>query len=88
MYSVPSFSHDFVPNLLRTKVDPEVEGRHHTLEAKASINNYDTASKLVAGHNKVSAGVYLLASRNKTMPEKRGERSPNLKISVKWILVG
>lgn len=40
---VPSFSHDFVPNMLRTKPEPDVEKRHLTLEAKMAQINSDTA---------------------------------------------
>lgn len=40
---VPSFSHDFVPNMLRTKPEPDVEKRHLTLEAKMAQINGDTA---------------------------------------------
>lgn len=40
---VPSFSHDFVPNMLRTKPEPDVEQRHLALEAKMAQVNADTA---------------------------------------------
>lgn len=40
---VPSFSHDFVPNMLRTKPEPDVEQRHLALEAKMAQVNVDTA---------------------------------------------
>lgn len=40
---VPSFSHDFVPNLLRTKPEPDVEARHLALETKMAQVNQDTA---------------------------------------------
>lgn len=41
---VPAFSHDFVPNLLRTKPDPELEMRYHQLQSKMNIVNADTSS--------------------------------------------
>lgn len=50
---VPSFSHDFVPNMLRTKPEPDVEKRHLTLEAKMAQINGDTAQKQINVHNKV-----------------------------------
>ncbi|KAK7065311.1 mediator of RNA polymerase II transcription subunit 8 [Halocaridina rubra] len=50
---VPSFSHDFVPNLLRTKPEPDVEQRHLTLETKMAQMNSDTATKQINVHNKV-----------------------------------
>ncbi|XP_045592274.2 mediator of RNA polymerase II transcription subunit 8 isoform X2 [Procambarus clarkii] len=50
---VPSFSHDFVPNMLRTKPEPDVEQRHLALEAKMAQVNADTAQKQINVHNKV-----------------------------------
>ncbi|XP_066967201.1 mediator of RNA polymerase II transcription subunit 8 [Macrobrachium rosenbergii] len=50
---VPSFSHDFVPNLLRTKPEPEVEQKQLTLETKMQQINTDTATKQINIHNKV-----------------------------------
>lgn len=50
---VPSFSHDFVPNLLRTKPEPDVEQRQLTLETKMAQINTDTATKQINVHNKV-----------------------------------
>ena len=41
---VPAFSHDFVPNLLRTKPEPEVESKLNTLEIKLQQVNTDIAS--------------------------------------------
>ena len=41
---VPAFSHDFVPNLLRTKPDPDVESKFHALETKMSMVNHEVAS--------------------------------------------
>lgn len=40
---VPSFSHDFVPNMLRTKPEPDVEQKHQALENKMAQVNSDTA---------------------------------------------
>lgn len=41
---VPAFSHDFVPNLLRTKPEPDVETRWHALESKVALTNHDTSA--------------------------------------------
>jgi len=50
---VPSFGHDFVPDLLRTKVEPELELKYRQLNAKMAAMNADTASKHINQHNKV-----------------------------------
>jgi len=50
---VPSFGHDFVPNLLRTKVEPELEVKYHQLAAKMAAQSQDQASKHINQHNKV-----------------------------------
>ncbi|XP_050707011.1 mediator of RNA polymerase II transcription subunit 8-like isoform X2 [Eriocheir sinensis] len=50
---VPSFSHDFVPNMLRTKPEPDVEQKHQALETKMTQINSDTAQKQINIHNKV-----------------------------------
>ncbi|KAG0727414.1 Mediator of RNA polymerase II transcription subunit 8 [Chionoecetes opilio] len=50
---VPSFSHDFVPNMLRTKPDPDVEQKYQVLETKMVQINTDTAQKQINVHNKV-----------------------------------
>uniref|UniRef100_A0A2P2I2C1 Mediator of RNA polymerase II transcription subunit 8 n=2 Tax=Hirondellea gigas TaxID=1518452 RepID=A0A2P2I2C1_9CRUS len=50
---VPAFSHDFVPNLLRTKPDPDLELKYHQLQVKMNIVNSDTSSKQINLHNKV-----------------------------------
>ncbi|KAL7635576.1 UNVERIFIED_CONTAM: hypothetical protein RMT77_014645 [Armadillidium vulgare] len=53
---VPAFSHDFVPNLLRTKPEPEVEHKLNALETKMTLMNHDT-SKQITAHNKVVKNV-------------------------------
>lgn len=40
---VPTFSHDLVPNMLRTKPEPSAELKMLQLEQKAASLNYDTA---------------------------------------------
>ncbi|KAB7495152.1 Mediator of RNA polymerase II transcription subunit 8, partial [Armadillidium nasatum] len=42
---VPAFSHDFVPNLLRTKPEPEVEHKLNALETKMTLMNHDTSAR-------------------------------------------
>lgn len=50
---VPVFSHDIVPDYLRTKPDPTAEARMIAHEQKANSLNADTANKQVMQFNKV-----------------------------------
>ena len=40
---VPAFSHDFVPNLLRTKPDPDLETKYLQLQNKMTSISSDTS---------------------------------------------
>lgn len=54
---VPVFSHDIVPDYLRTKPDPTAETRMIAHEQKANSLNNDAAAKQVMQFNKVVAHV-------------------------------
>ena len=41
---VPAFDHDFVPNLLRTKPDPDLEHKYHQLNTRFTTMNPDAAT--------------------------------------------
>ncbi|XP_059475626.1 mediator of RNA polymerase II transcription subunit 8 [Neocloeon triangulifer] len=58
-----TFSHDIVPDYLRTKPEPDAELKMMTLEHKASCVNYDTAQKQVAAMNKVVGHVWDIVSK-------------------------
>lgn len=62
---VPSFSHDFVPNALRTKPDPENEAKQTALENRMGQMNSDTAMKQINNHNKVVKNVIDLLGQAK-----------------------
>jgi len=57
---VPAFSHDFVPNLLRTKPDPELETKYHTLNTRMTTTNADTSQVRVHQSKRVTMVVTLL----------------------------
>ena len=40
---VPAFGHDFVPNLLRTKPDPDLEQKYQQHNTKMNMTNTDTS---------------------------------------------
>ncbi len=42
---VAAFSHDLVPDYLRTKPDPEVESKHAQFESKGSSYAHEKATK-------------------------------------------
>ncbi|XP_047739227.1 mediator of RNA polymerase II transcription subunit 8-like [Hyalella azteca] len=72
---VPAFSHDFVPDLLRTKPDPELEMKFHTLNAKMNIMNSDTSSKQINQHNKVVKHIVEMVSSARDEWETETSRS-------------
>ncbi|KAF2364028.1 hypothetical protein FHG87_005205 [Trinorchestia longiramus] len=72
---VPAFSHDFVPNLLRTKPDPELELKYHQLNAKMNIMNSDTSSKQINLHNKVVKHIVEMVSSARDEWETETSRS-------------
>ncbi|XP_019558628.3 mediator of RNA polymerase II transcription subunit 8 [Aedes albopictus] len=60
---IPVFSHDLVPDYLRTKPDPGAESRMAAHEAKANNLQPDTAAKQVAQYNKVISHVWDIVSK-------------------------
>ncbi|XP_071449737.1 mediator of RNA polymerase II transcription subunit 8 isoform X1 [Hetaerina americana] len=59
---VAAFAHDHVPDLLRTRPEPEAEARLALLEQRAANMSYDAAQKQVAAMNKVVSLVWDLIS--------------------------
>ncbi|XP_046398752.1 mediator of RNA polymerase II transcription subunit 8 [Ischnura elegans] len=55
---VAAFAHDHVPDLLRTRPEPEAEARLALLEQRAANMSYDAAQKQVAAMNKVVSLVW------------------------------
>ncbi|XP_055615653.1 mediator of RNA polymerase II transcription subunit 8 [Toxorhynchites rutilus septentrionalis] len=62
---IPVFSHDLVPDYLRTKPDPGAESRMATHEAKANNLLTETAMKQVAQYTKVISHVWDIVSKAK-----------------------
>uniref|UniRef100_A0A6M2DS69 Mediator of RNA polymerase II transcription subunit 8 n=1 Tax=Xenopsylla cheopis TaxID=163159 RepID=A0A6M2DS69_XENCH len=60
---VPTFSHDLVPNMLRTKPEPSAELKMLQLEQKAASLNYDTAQKQVAQYTKVVTHIWEIVNK-------------------------
>lgn len=62
---IPVFSHDLVPDYLRTKPDPVAETRMLQYEQKANNLAAETALKNVAKYNKVVTHVYDMLNKAK-----------------------
>lgn len=62
---IPVFSHDLVPDYLRTKPDPGAEARMAQHEAKANNLLIETAIKQVAQYTKVISHVWDIVSKAK-----------------------
>lgn len=60
---IPVFSHDLVPDYLRTKPDPAAEQRMLQYEQKANNLAAETALKNVAQYNKVVTHVFELINK-------------------------
>lgn len=60
---IPVFSHDLVPDYLRTKPDPAAETRMLQYEQKANNLAAETALKNVAQYNKVVTHVFDMISK-------------------------
>lgn len=60
---VPAFTHDLVPDYLRTKPEPDVEHKLLQLEHKAASLSYDAAQKQAATFNKVITHVLDIVSK-------------------------
>ncbi|XP_055913877.1 mediator of RNA polymerase II transcription subunit 8 [Eupeodes corollae] len=62
---VPVFSHDIVPNYLRTKPDPTAEQKMIQNEQKAANLSMETAMKQVAQYNKVVTHILEMVSKTR-----------------------
>ncbi|CAK1540481.1 unnamed protein product [Leptosia nina] len=75
---VPACTHDLVPDLLRTKLEPQAEQRLQQLIHKASTLNYDTAQKQVAQFTKVISHVWEIISKGREDWEGESMRSAGM----------
>lgn len=60
---VPTFSHDLVPDYLRTKPEPDVERQMIQMEHKAATLAYESAQKQVTAYSKVVNHVWDIVSK-------------------------
>ncbi|XP_063237495.1 mediator of RNA polymerase II transcription subunit 8 [Bacillus rossius redtenbacheri] len=62
-HRVHTFSHDLVPDYLRTKPEPEVEARTAQMELKAAGLSYEAAQKQITAYVKVVTNVWEIVSK-------------------------
>lgn len=60
---IPTFSHDLVPNYLRTKPEPTAEAKIVAQEAKANNVTMEIAAKQVAQFTKVVSNIHDIVSK-------------------------
>lgn len=75
---VPACTHDLVPDLLRTKPEPQAEQRLQQFNHKASTLSYDTAQKQVAQFTKVVSHVWEIISKGREDWEGESMRSAGM----------
>lgn len=75
---IPVFSHDLVPDYLRTKPDPGAESRMAAHEAKANNLLTETAIKQVAQYTKVISHVWDIVSKAKEEWDTEASSRPGI----------
>nr|CAD7423775.1 unnamed protein product [Timema monikensis] len=81
-HRVHTFSHDLVPDYLRTKPEPEVESKMMQMEHKAANLAYETAQKQVAAYMKVVGHVWDIVSKAREEWESEGSRAAQVSTST------
>ncbi|XP_060536707.1 mediator of RNA polymerase II transcription subunit 8 [Cylas formicarius] len=88
---VPTFSHDVVPDYLRTKLEPMAEQKMLQLEHKAQNLQYDNAQKQIAAYQKVVTHVWDIVNKAREEWEvessSRGSTHQNSSVSDTHLLV-
>ena len=65
LFRVSTFSHDPIPNYLRTRPDPELELRHSSLEMRASGASQDQQTKQISVMDKITRETLKLITRER-----------------------
>jgi len=75
-HRVATFSHDLIPDYLRTRPDPELENRHLSLEARANATTTDQQQKQLTVMDKITKDTLKLITREREeMDAKSAGRS-------------
>ncbi|CAH0551990.1 unnamed protein product [Brassicogethes aeneus] len=90
-HRVTTFSHDLVPDYLRTKLEPSAEKKMLQLEQKAAALTYENAQKQVAAYQKVIQHVWDIISKAREEWEveagSRGSTQQNSSVADTHLLV-
>ncbi|XP_030757031.1 mediator of RNA polymerase II transcription subunit 8 [Sitophilus oryzae] len=88
---ITTFSHDLVPDYLRTKLEPLAEKKMLQLEHKAQGLQYDNAQKQIAAYQKVVTHVWDIVSKAREEWEveasSRGNTQQNSSVADTHLLV-
>lgn len=88
---ISTFSHDLVPDYLRTKLEPMAEQKMLQLEHKAQNLQYDNAQKQIAAYQKVVSHVWDIVSKAREEWEveasSRGSTQQNSSVADTHLLV-
>lgn len=88
---ISTFSHDLVPDYLRTKLEPLAEQKMLQLEHKAQNLQYDNAQKQIAAYQKVVSHVWDIVSKAREEWEveasSRGSTQQNSSVADTHLLV-
>ncbi|XP_050301229.1 mediator of RNA polymerase II transcription subunit 8 [Anthonomus grandis grandis] len=88
---ISTFSHDLVPDYLRTKLEPLAEQKMITLEHKAQNLQYENAQKQIAAYQKVVSHVWDIVNKAREEWEvegtNRGGAQQNSSVSDTHMLV-
>jgi len=75
-HRVATFSHDLIPNYLRTRPDPEIEARYNILESRANGVSQDQQQKQVMVMEKIHRETLKLIRRERDDMESKSSSRP------------
>jgi len=70
-HRVQTFSHDLIPDYLRTRPDPEIENRHQSYETRAAGVTQDQQSKQLTVMDKITRDTLKLITREREEMESK-----------------
>jgi mediator of RNA polymerase II transcription subunit 8 len=80
-HRVPTFSHDLIPNYLRTRPDPEIEAKYSAVENRASGFSQDQQQKQITAIEKITRDTLKLIKRERDEMETKSNSRPEVEIT-------
>lgn len=77
-HRVSTFSHDLIPNYLRTRPDPELELRHSSLEMRANSASQDQQSKQITVMDKITREMLKVIAREREEMDVKSNSRPEV----------